>query len=211
MEREPERLVFDPIGQTYEIEERDLIDEIEERAARYDLEKALTDSKNEYWNKYEFVNLPLATEDSVYLKDMTVTVKENIITEDGKLILEKGSKFNPFDLMPFNRRVIVINATIPDHIKLAAVFVQMTMTDNLIPIVVTSAIDRSKGFDFLPNMSSKIGVKVGLLQPDLANKFELKKVPAIISASNKKGYMNIEYVQCNSVSCPSIEGFDFSE
>ncbi|MDQ5988243.1 MAG: hypothetical protein CSYNP_04001 [Syntrophus sp. SKADARSKE-3] len=100
-------------GATYPIVERDLTEELKERAAKVDLSKQF-DMKKMKKKVTEFrpenmKSVPTANKDRTFQVDMTYTLDHDIQDGKGGIIYPRGYTFNPLDYMQVRDIIIIIN------------------------------------------------------------------------------------------------------
>jgi len=101
------------IGVTYEIKEKDALEEIISRARRINWKEIF--DKNHFRRMVERYRpaglkiLPPARKNRVFKVDMTYTLEFDIKDKDGNIIYPKGYTFNPLDYMHYPYTIVVIN------------------------------------------------------------------------------------------------------
>jgi len=102
-------------GNTYPIEEKDAIVEMEEKIKKVDVEKIRKELETKMRNHkpHDLASLQIAEKSYSYLVDMTYTLDVDIpkVNSEGKvegIIYPKGYTFNPLDYMPVDPPPLVI-------------------------------------------------------------------------------------------------------
>lgn len=95
------------IGATYDIEEPDALQEINDRAKAVDWKKVMSRDPSK-WSALKSAALPIVTRPSERLYQPFYTLDADIPDKDGKLLYSKGFRFNPLDHYQLPGRVIVI-------------------------------------------------------------------------------------------------------
>lgn len=103
---------LETMGQTYDIEEPDVIKEMEDRAATADIKKHLDPEKFtekvKGFKPMNLVKLPKTEVARTFLVDMTYTLDMDIPDGKGGILYPKGYTFNPLDFMPVPPPTLVI-------------------------------------------------------------------------------------------------------
>jgi conjugal transfer pilus assembly protein TraW len=101
------------MGATYQIIERDALEEIEERAKQVDWGKLFDKEKNEQriknYRPKDLVALKKAEQDRTRIVDVTYTLDFDIPDEKGNVLYPKGFTFNPLDYIVYPRTIIVLD------------------------------------------------------------------------------------------------------
>ncbi|ELA9367471.1 hypothetical protein QUN99_003361 [Vibrio parahaemolyticus] len=180
-------------GAVVTITERDITEVIKERMEALDKEQLIADAKNRYWDNVQFFGLPNATESQVREFAPLVTVEKDMFAPDGQLIAFKGQHFNTLNTMPFTQRLVIFDATNPEQVE----FVKALPHSSLRTKYITTRYDRSLKWDAVKSIETKLGSPVYQLKPDVIQAFNIKVVPSVIVADNKRKVFRIEEVQIN--------------
>lgn len=180
-------------GPVEEIAERDLIEEMQERASKIDWEKKKQLAYKRAWKNIPITQLEPATEDRVRVIDPTVTVKEDIIVDNPhakgeKLVLaKKGDKINPLQLRVFNRILIVFDPTNKNELEYVRknyrrwVEERASAPYTVVKLLITS-IDRDRGWEEIGKLSDAFNEPIYTLMPEIKSTFVLEKTPCIVYA-----------------------------
>lgn len=180
-------------GPVEEIAERDLIEEMQERASKIDWEKKKQLAYKRAWKNIPITQLEPATEDRVRVIDPTVTIKEDIIVDNPhakgeKLVLaKKGDKINPLQLRVFNRILIVFDPTNKNELEYVRknyrrwVEERATAPYTVVKLLITS-IDRDRGWEEIGKLSDAFNEPIYTLMPEIKSTFVLEKTPCIVYA-----------------------------
>lgn len=104
------------VGQTYEIAERDGLDEIMERVKKHDWEKEMASIKPESYRPPGLRDLPRAQSTHSFLIDMTYTLDRDIPDGRGGILYPKGYSFNPLDHVFFDQTLVVFDGDDPEQV-----------------------------------------------------------------------------------------------
>jgi conjugal transfer pilus assembly protein TraW len=102
-------------GETYPVQEPDIIAELQQKAARAH-DPALFERMKTY-QPPELHQLPPAKVDRTFLVDMTYTLDRDITDADGRVVYPRGYTFNPLDYISFPGGLVIINAEDPSQVK----------------------------------------------------------------------------------------------
>lgn len=188
MESNPSTSNLGVYGNTYEVKEPSLIDQIQQLMAGIDWENKGKIAVERYWKKRKFVRLATAAEDSIFYIDPTVTITEDVFNGRGDLLAKAGTKFNPLNTMAGAYiKLYIIDPTddrqltwLDSHAK------QFTTRDQ----VIATQLDKSRGWDNLSELRQRYKQNIYLLEDNLVQRFALKHVPSIVSID--RGYLKIQ-------------------
>lgn len=170
-------------GAVSAIAEEDLIDVMRRRLEAVDWAAAGRRGVEGMWQQYTMVDLPHATANRRREHDPSVIVPETITAPDGTVLAMAGQKINPFDAMPFNVTMVVIDGTVREHLVFARELVRTRPTGSV--VVVTTKVDREDGWRSYGEMMDLMQQPVYLLQEIMVERFGLQKVPAVVSAGDR--------------------------
>lgn len=171
------------LGTTSEIIERDLIEVAKERIAALDTEAIKRRAIERFWVNHKGHPLPPVTEPATRTVDPTVIIPEDILDAKGNVIQPAG-RVNPLDLMPFSQKLVIIDPTQPWQVELA----RREYADHGIGLTVTviaTQIPPASGWELFNTVQEAFGGPLYLLQPDLAARFQVRRVPSLVTADAK--------------------------
>ncbi len=167
-------------GSTYPVAEQDLIETLKQAAANLD-QKALADKAiDHYWDKYRFVTLTPAKKNREFLFDPSITVIEDILTQDGVLIAKKGQVINPLDTLPFTKTIVVFNPLIEKEYEYAVRQARAAVAEGRGVILLATQIRRESGWEYLQAIAQDFDYPVYLLNKQLQSRFNLQYTPSVI-------------------------------
>ena len=172
-------------GSTFKIIEKDLIQDLQERAAAYDFDAARNRALAAYWRKARFYELPKAQQDRIRYVDPTFVLKRDIRLPDGRVIAAAGTRINPLDRLPFTQRVIVFDARDPRQVAFAQQ-AALEAGDERFVTFISTGLDRDRGWDALRSVQNKLRAPVYLLPNDLAERFQIERVPSVLDAEGAR-------------------------
>lgn len=172
------------VGATYEIAEKDGLTEIEDRAKAVDWSKALPQiSQVKTFQPSNLDAVPRAKIARIFLVDMTYTLERDIPDGKGGVLYPKGYKLNPFDAMPFDMTLVLIDGDDRDQIEWLAA--SPLLNDPKIRILATGGSSRE--------LTEKFKRPVSYADNRLTKRFRVEAVPAIIQAQGK--FIQVEEVK----------------
>jgi len=177
-------------GPISEIVERDLIEEMQSRAASLDFEKIKKDAMEGYWTHAQFEELVPATEYSQRRFAPIVEATADITAANGKVIVPAGTRINQLEQMPFNMELIVFDATSKQQVSWAKK--RISQSSSLRTMLITTRFDRAASWKGVKKLEDTFDQPVFLLPPDVRNRFQLRYVPSTVSADNRTHEFVIE-------------------
>ncbi|MCP3922726.1 MAG: hypothetical protein GY714_09100 [Desulfobacterales bacterium] len=171
-------------GSTYEIAEKNALDEFKKRSAEVNWKKHVDGAKkrvHEYRPK-GLKNFPRAKEDRTFLADMTSTLAMDIPNKDGGILYPKGYQYNPLDYMTYHEIIVLIDATDKKQIDW---FLKSKYKNNLkTKLLLTngSAIEFSEKHNMVVFYSNKI----------ITDRLQIKALPSI--AMQKDRHMEVREI-----------------
>lgn len=177
-------------GEMFPIGEEDLLAVIEARLAEkkasgdYDALKEELRAKTEDYLRAPPgpAHLTPATEPAVRYFDPTFIVKETVRDHRGRVLARAGQRINPFDHMPFTKRLILFDGTRPEEvaraIELADEAPSRLIAVRGAPIELGKAHKRPIWFDQNGRLSDHFGVRrtLTLIEQD-GRRFRLTEIP----------------------------------
>ena len=170
------------VSTTYDITERDVIEEIQSRVAAVDWDEKRKKAMNRYISKLPDFLMPTAINDATYKIDPRVRFNKDITAKDGSLLATKGQVVNPLDHFSGQSLTLYVFDGMSEPQK-ALVKKQMKTARGKIGLM-TSRIDKEKGFQFLGDLSKEYSQQVYMLQQRMISRFQLKHLPAEIYLAN---------------------------
>ena len=168
-------------GNTHPVQEADFIEEMQRRMAQIDWKAQQEKSIQGYWQRHgDFVLLPEAGQDSVRRFDPSIVVTQDIRLPDGTLLAEKGKKINPQQILPMRTAYVFFDATLKGQV-LKAKEIGREMGAQGKPVTyITSRMDADRGWEHAKELEGEFGMPVALLTRQLAERFEIKRLPSLV-------------------------------
>ena len=174
-------------AEIYEIAEPDLVVEMQRRLAQVNWEAQRQEAIDGFWRSgHTFLDLPDAPQDAQFAVDPTVRITENITDENGRVLVAAGERYNPLDILPMTKTVIVFRGTDPRHRAKAAEIAAEVRSEGRGVILLTTVVDTEGGWESLSAMETAVQGPVYLLMPNVAERFHLRHAPSTVSARGRR-------------------------
>lgn len=171
------------LGPTLDIHEPDLIEVAQQKMAELDLEAMKQKAIDRFWHRQAGHPLPTVMEDAERRVDPTVIIHQDILDAAGNIVTPAG-EINPLDFMPFDQKLVIIDPEQPWQVALAAEEVRNTRQSITVTVMATR-IDPDKGWKLFESTQEQIDAALYLLPPDMASRFQIAKVPSIVTADSQ--------------------------
>jgi conjugal transfer pilus assembly protein TraW len=159
-------------GETFEIAERDLLDEIREKLRRM-TDDGTIEREHKKMQKQIAQNIkrPKAVAEIVHTKkprkfefDPAITVTRDLKDHKGRVFAKKGDRFNPLDVLFMSKPLFFIDGEDEDHIFWAKEKLNIYPTAKIIlvngsPFEVEKQLNREIYFDQHGALTQKFGIK----------------------------------------------------
>lgn len=170
------------VSTSYEIVERDVVEEIQSRAAAVDWDAKRRKAMNRYISQLPEFKLPTAVKDATYRIDPRVLFHKDVTAKDGTLLASKGQVVNPIDHFPGQSLTLFVFDGLSEPQR-ALVKREINNAQGKVGLMI-SRIDKEKGFQFISELSKEYRQQVYMLQQRMINRFQLRKLPAQIYIGN---------------------------
>ncbi|MNQ81875.1 Type-F conjugative transfer system pilin assembly protein [compost metagenome] len=169
-------------GPTLSILEPDFMSLVQERIEKLDFEEMKTKALARYWKNKKLEILPTATEHDVRHVDASVILPSDITSPNGDVVARAGS-INPLKLRKFTQRVVFIDATSSWQVEFAKNQVEQFKSKQRVTVITTN-VDADDGWSTFGKTSDYIGARIGLLDEGLKNRFQIQKIPSVLTAND---------------------------
>lgn len=184
-----------PVG---EIAERDVIDEMKDRASKVDWEKKRDAAVARAWKNIPIETLEKAPRYRLRVVDPTFTVLRDLKAPDpyhkGRelVIARRGQRINPLSLRPFTKMLVVFDASDPKE----AEYVRKSLPgwkkehgkDDNSTVLIMSGFDRDSGWEGYGKVTQGFGGRpVFALQKELIPSFGLERHPCLVYQGGRDG------------------------
>jgi conjugal transfer pilus assembly protein TraW len=176
-------------GNTYQIQEEDLIEYIKTKLQEMDMEKWQNDFKEKSLktaNRPKPTILSYAKESRTYYYDPSITLKKDYADDKGKVFATKGTKINPLDTVSLSNNLIFIDGENKNQVEWA--LEQSKKFNGKVKIILTNGAI----IDLMNETKTRLYFDQNSF---LTSKFKIKNIPAIILQENK--LLRIEEVVIN--------------
>lgn len=171
------------MGATMPIAEVDMITLLKEAAANIDLEAYGKKQVEQFWAQRQFTRLPTAAVARTREVDPTVVMTETITAPDGTVLAYPGQRLNPFDAVPFTMKLVVIDAR--DDAQVTWARRQVLANPGKEVRVIATDFPSEGGWQEFDRLVGDIGRMVYLLEPHVAQRFGIEKVPSTVEGGNR--------------------------
>lgn len=177
---------FGTLGKTYDVAERDLVDEIKEKLRKKQesgeldqLNQAMVGSAKNYVHRPPGLSLPRAIEHKVSMLDPVYTLERDITDADGRLLFTKGTQVNPLRVKPLTKTLCFIDGDDEKQVEWMTKFCASDQKNKLILV---------KG-DFV-GLAEKTKLRLYFDQRGyLTKRFDLKALPSVVRQSGYALYI----------------------
>lgn len=177
-------------GYTLPIDERDIIEVMQERMLAIDWDAKRKRAYENFWNGQQklFVRLPACSVTRTRTVDPSIMLTDDFTDSEGNIIHKKGTVLNPLDMTPFDRALVVFNPTSEPELEAAKIEGERLMRTPGIHKVIylVTAMRGEKGWDFYKEVTDKLDAPIFYLTPEIQARWELTVTPSIITADMTK-------------------------
>ena len=182
-------------GVTYPIKERDMLEVIQERAAKIDMQALETRVRNEIREQAEtfraadaVAGLPPAREPRQYRVDLTYTVPQDVTDVKGNVVYPAGHKVNPLKIMadqglhyPF--LLLVINGERREEIKW---FIDSEFNNPRVKLLITD------GYPY--KLAESVQRPVFQLSRLIKDRFAIQETPSLVLWPLESDYLAVRTI-----------------
>lgn len=170
-------------GATETIAEVDMITLLQEQARKVDFEAYGRKQLEGFWTNRKYTKLPTASVSRTRRVDPTVVMTETITAPDGTVLAYPGQKLNPFDVMPFTMKLLIINGR--DDAQVAWARRQILANEGKEVRVIATEFPVEGGWQQYDRLILDVGRMVYLLEDHVRDRFQIEKVPALIEGGDR--------------------------
>ena len=169
---------------TFDIIEKDLIEEMKDRAKNINWEEKRANALKRMWQNIPITDLAQCYKYKKRLIDPTITVKRDVKTPDGKFIARKGERINPLERKLFTRLIVAFdptNAKEVDFIEqnLEHFIKKVGLSYSDIRFMMTNY-DRDSHMAMYQDLTKRFKAPMYVLTPDIKETFLLESHPSIV-------------------------------
>ncbi|HGM7876872.1 TPA: TrbC family F-type conjugative pilus assembly protein [Pseudomonas aeruginosa] len=181
------------LGPTLEIAERDLIEQMKEKFASLDPEEMKRKALARFWKGQTMFDLPHAEETRTRRLDPSVTVQQDMVTPDGKVIYRAGDVINPLSIRPFTQRLLIIDPAVLEQVSLAREQMAAFGKSQTVTLILSS-VDVEGGWDDLQRIQGAVSAPAYMLKADVKERFAIERTPSIVTADGQSFFIEERYV-----------------
>jgi len=170
------------VGETYPVQEPDVIAETRRNAAMKKDNTMLERMKT--YRPARLHTLPRATADRTFLVDMTYTLDRDLMDADGKVIYPRGFTFNPLDYIPFSGNLVVIDGQ--DASQVTWLQASPYFENHRARLLLSDG--------HAPELIETLRHPVFYLTDDIAERLKLRAVPSVVVQKDGKLQVREFYV-----------------
>lgn len=167
------------MGSPKTIKEPDLLTVAKARIETINWEEQQNRAKSRFWHVHKGYPLPTATQNAVHNVDPSVLIPQDIRDTQGRIVAKAGL-INPLHLLPFHQKLVVIDPTQSWQVALAKQ--EYAQRGPLTVTVMATHIPPEAGWLLFENTQDRINGPLYLLPADLARRFQIEKVPSVVTA-----------------------------
>ena len=182
-------------GNTYEIAEKDLIEEMKSRYANIDFESMKQKAMDTYWDKFKFLEITPAKKSAIFELDPTIRVRKDITTPDGQYIARAGDEINPLEKVPFTKTLIIFNPTRKNEITFVKELHDAAIKEGRGLVLIATEVDRIKGWDSLNETQAHFDFPVYMLNEQIRERFGIRHTPTTVHADHLRFIITETYVK----------------
>jgi len=152
---------FGTFGSTYPIQEQNILEYLHERLLNSTQEERELITKKQIRALQEpaALNLPNSTRYRCFYFDPTIVVKEDIRDHEGKLIVKKGTRYNPLENNVLNNDLLFFDATQESHLMWVKRSAGLWILVKGKPLQLEEQEKHPVYFDQFGYLTSKFGIK----------------------------------------------------
>lgn len=185
LEKYPNQDLFPMAGNSYPVEEKSIIVELEERADKYDWDGAKKRALADTWKNQWMINLPPAAEHKEWLIDPTVKVTQDVKDKQGRVIAYAGELINPLGRFPQNLTMLVFDPLQPEQVEWAEKQYKSRLGAGKVMPMFTR-LNQDNGWEDLNDLREKFNGKVFKVNEQIISRFHIKTTPVLIENDKDK-------------------------
>ena len=135
-----------------------------------------------FWDVHTGHFLPATTEPARRRVDASVLIPQDILDSEGKVVTPAG-RINPLAMRRFDQKLVVIDPTKPWQVELAKREKASAPLGVTVSIMATQ-IPSTSGWELFNATQDSMDAPLFLLQPDLAARFGIERVPSVVTADD---------------------------
>lgn len=174
-------------GNSKDIAEPDLIEEMKRRVALIDWQKKKEEAVRRFWKQKTFRVFPTAGEERLREIDPTILVEKDLTDLAGRPIRKAGDRVNPLEIRPFTQTMIIFNPVSEDEMERVAAFREKLRAEGKgNAVLIATQIDRKADWEGYTALTDKLDSHVYLMTPEIEYQWRIEKTPAVVTADNQR-------------------------
>lgn len=176
----PDTDIFPSAGTTYPVEERNLIEELEDRSSKYDWEAAKKRALADTWKNQWMINLPPAVQHKIWYIDPTINVTQDVKDRQGRTLAFAGEKINPLTRFPQKITMIIFDPMKQRQSDWAVTQYKKVLGSGKVLPMFTQ-INSESGWSDLNSLRDRFDGKVFKINKEIIERFHIVATPVLIS------------------------------
>lgn len=174
-------------GNTYAINEPDLIEEMKKRAAMIDWEKKKQAAVKNFWKKRQFKVFPTAETERLREIDPTILVERDLTDLAGRKIRKAGDRVNPLMIRPFTQTILIFNPMSEDEMERVEAFRAAHKASGKSGLVlIATQMNKEASWDGYEKLTDRLDAHVFMMTPEVEYQWRIEKTPAVVTADNTR-------------------------
>lgn len=170
------------LGQTWEIAEIDLAEELKKRIMGITKEDLRRETIKSVFLDRKYVKLPRARATAAFQFDPSVIRNSNMVVNN-TVVAFKGERINPI-ARGLSHSYVVFDATDTRQIDIALRLVPMLRDQGKsVRVIVSDFPSHKDGFSVIEDLSRKLGGRVTILDEALATSLRLRALPSVVEST----------------------------
>ncbi|MCP4058164.1 MULTISPECIES: TrbC family F-type conjugative pilus assembly protein [unclassified Pseudoalteromonas] len=183
-------------GPVSQVIEKSIIEEMKERMANYDWKAQRKRTVDSFWSRQTYTPLPRATSTEEWLIDPTITASKDVTTPRGELIAKQGAVMNPLKGHGAGFTTLIFNATDIKQVEWVSRKLNEINTVGQL-MLITSEVNKQKGWKHIEALQNQFKQKIFLMPKELASRFQLSALPAIVKTDLQKSMLHVTQFNIN--------------
>ncbi len=167
-------------GTVTEIAERDILEEIAERVAAVDWDEAKSKAKQGFWKSRLTIELPVVVGERAFRFVPEHVVSEDIVTPDGTVLAQKGTRINPIEAVGATFYLVVFDARDPRQVDVAHREGQKAASMRRVKYLVTNLEAGEDGWSEKSRIEKLLNAPIYMADQRHLETFRVERVPSSV-------------------------------
>jgi len=167
-------------GPVVRVIEEDLVEDMKARVLAYDWDKAKKRAVQSYFDKLNFVDLPMAEKNAERTLDLTLTVKKDIFDDKGNRLAKKGLVVDPAKYMSLSKYIVVFTPMDKREMAFAKMMKTRAENDNKGIKYIITQMDKKRGAAHMGEIMNSLEHQISFLSEFFKNRFDIRSTPSVI-------------------------------